>query len=109
MHHFIIENTASAHVFGIYEAVDGDEAIRVMLRDSGDDQGETDDLKATDLRHVEGRAAVRYAKAIRSLGESVVLVKAADPIEGERRGLSYDEADEVCSEDPSLVRLAVPS
>jgi len=105
MHHFIIENSESGHVFGVYSAPTGDEAIRVMLRDSGDDQSATDGLKATDLRHVEGRKAIRYAKAIRGLDERVTLVKAADPTEGERRGLSYSEAADICAEDPSLVRL----
>lgn len=110
MNHFIIENSESGSVFGVYEARDADQAIRIMLRDSGSDQSETEGLKATDIRYVEGRAAIRYAKALRSLcaGEDVVvLVKAADPTEGARRGLSYDEAESLCTTDASLVRLAV--
>jgi len=110
LHHYIIENSESASVFGVYEARDADQAIRIMLRDSGSDQSETEGLKATDIRYVEGRAAIRYTKALRSLcaGEDVVaLVKAADPTEGERVGLSYSEAEDICAEDPSLVRLAV--
>lgn len=94
------------------EARDADQAIRIMLRDSGSDQSETEGLKATDIRYVEGRAAIRYTKALRSLcaGEDVVeLVKAADPTEGERRGLSYSEAEGICAEDPRLVRLEVAS
>ncbi len=109
MQHYIIENSESGHVFGVYEATSGDAAIRTMLRDSGSDPADaSDELVATDIRYVEGRAAIRYARALRSLcaGEEVVdLVKAADPTEGERRGLSLSEAEEICAEDPSLVRL----
>lgn len=111
MHHFIIENE-SGSVFGVYEARDADQAIRIMLRDSGSDQSETEGLKATDIDTVSGPRAIRYTKALRSLcaGEDVVtLVKAADPTGGERVGLSYSEAEDICAEDPSLVRLEVAS
>lgn len=108
MRHFIIEHSATGHVFGAYTGADGGAAIRDMLRDSGDDQGKADSLTAVDVRYVEGRKAVRYAKALRALNPgSATLVKAADPTEGERVGLSYDEAEDICAEDPSLVRLAV--
>lgn len=109
MDHFIIESRESGHVFGVYSAPTGDEAIRVMLRDSGDDQNATDGLKATPIGDVSGRKAIRYAKAIRSVDDGVTLVRAADPTEGERVGLSYSEAEDICAEDPSLVRLAVTS
>ncbi len=105
MQHYIIQSSESGHVFGAYTGTSGDEAIRAMLRDSGDDQGKADGLTAVDVRYVEGRKAVRYAKALRALDEDCTLVKAADPTEGERVGLSYDEAETICAEDPSLVRL----
>ena len=113
MRHYIIENSKSGSVFGVYSATSGDAAIRTMLRDSGSDPDDaSDEIVATDIRYVEGRDAIRYAKALRSLcaGEDVVrLVKAADPTEGARGDLTVSEAEDVCAEDPSLIGLEVAS
>lgn len=110
MGHYIVENSESGSVFGVYEGRDGDAAIRAMLATAGETEAPGEDLAAIALADVSGQSAIRYTKALRSLcpGEDVVtLVKAADPTEGERVGLSYDEADEICAEDPSLVRLVL--
>lgn len=106
MANYIIENITTGHVFGAYEGRNSADAIRAMIRDSGGDQNETDELKASDIRYISGRAAIRYTKALVSLGERAHLVKAADPTEGERL-VSYDDAEDICAEDPSLIGLRV--
>lgn len=112
MGHFIVENSVSGSVFGLFEGRDGAAAIRAMLATAGETEAPGEDLAAIALDDVSGARAIRYTKALRSLcaGEDVVtLIKAADPTEGQRVGLSYDEAEDICAEDPSLVRLAVAS
>lgn len=111
MHHFIIENE-SGSVFGVYEGATAAAAIRAMLATAGETEAPGEDIQAIDIDTVSGPRAIRYTKALRSLcaGEDVVtLVKAADPTGGERVGLSYSEAEDICAEDPSLVRLEVAS
>jgi len=106
---YIVENSESGSVFGVYEGRDADAAIRAMLATAGETEAPGEGLAAIALDSVSGERAIRYTKAIRSLcpGEDVVtLVKVADPTEGERVGLSYDEAEDIIREDPSLVRLA---
>lgn len=49
-----------------------------------------------------GETAIKYVEAI---GLDGGLQKYADPMEGERIGLSPDEAREIASQDPSLIHF----
>ena len=53
-------------------------------------------------RRIHGRKALDYAYR-----HNVALHKYADPIEGARSGLSFDEADDIVRVDPSLIYARV--
>lgn len=60
--------------------------------------------KSTQIRarRLHGRKAMDYAYR-----HNVALHKYADPIEGARSGLRFDEADEIVRVDPSLIYAKV--
>jgi hypothetical protein len=59
-------------------------------------------MQTTHTIRIRGLDAISYAD---HLGGSIGLSKHADPVEGERHGLTQDEAREVARVDASLIYL----
>ena len=97
---FLVQSTASAHTFGVYDGIDGDRAISAMLADAGVSPPDADpDIAATELANLHGRMAICAWEH----DPSLVLCKREDPTEGAREGISRSDAYEMCSENPRLV------
>ena len=96
MTHYIVENFESGSVFGVYAGPTAAAAIRAMLATAGETEAPGEDIRAVPVADVIGRAAVRYARELRSLcpGEYVVrLTKRPDDTEGPLDDMSIEYAE----------------